>query len=103
MKSVFAHSGDTVEGALRHEKLETRADAMPALDVGAERIHSRSVNLSSEPLKLIAVIDLVESSGDEITPVDYKRGAPRDGTDGPEAWPADRAQVCAPRSSYGDT
>ena len=54
VESVFAHSGDTVEGALRHEKLETKADAMPAPEESAERIHSRSVNLSSEPLKLIA-------------------------------------------------
>ena len=28
-----------------------------------------------------------------VTPVDYKRGRPRDGFDGPEVWPADRAQL----------
>ncbi|OFV93140.1 MAG: CRISPR-associated endonuclease Cas4/Cas1 [Acidobacteria bacterium RIFCSPLOWO2_02_FULL_64_15] len=95
VENVFAHSADTVEGALRHEKLETRADAMPAADAGAERIHSRSVNLSSDTHRLIAVIDLVEGEGGTVAPVDYKRGAPRDGAEGPEAWPADRAQICA--------
>jgi len=94
VEGVFAHSADTVEGALRHEKLETKADPLPGPDSGADRIHARSVELSSEAHKLIARIDLVEGAGEHVTPVEYKRGAPRDGEDGPEAWPADRAQLC---------
>jgi len=94
VEGLFAHSADTVEGALRHEKLETKHDALPAPDSG-ETIHARSVQLSSETHRLIAVIDLVEGEGECVTPVDYKRGAPRDGADGPEGWDADRAQVCA--------
>lgn len=93
VEGVFAHSADTVEGALRHEKLGTKADPMPAADT-AEPIHSRSVELSSERHKLIAKIDLVEGDAGRVIPVEYKRGAPRDGEEGPEAWPADRAQVC---------
>jgi CRISPR-associated protein Cas1 len=93
---LFAHSSDTVEGSLRHEKLERKADALPAPDdASGERIHSRSVSLSSDRYKLIATIDLVQGDGDAVMPADYKRGRPRDGEDGPEAWPADRAQVCA--------
>jgi CRISPR-associated protein Cas1 len=92
---VFMHSADTVEGALRHEKLERKADPLPAPDAGAsERIHSRSVQLSTEAHKLIATIDLVEGEGGCVSPVDYKRGRPRDGDLGPEAWPSDRIQVC---------
>ena len=92
---VFMHSADTVEGALRHEKLETKADALPAPDAAqGERIHSRSVQLSSETHKLIATLDLVEGEGGRVSPVDYKRGRPREGFDGPEAWPSDRVQVC---------
>jgi CRISPR-associated protein Cas4 len=96
VEGVFAHSADTVEGALRHEKLERKADALPPAEETTEgaTIHSRSVELSSETRKLIAKIDLVEGSGGEVSPVDYKKGAPRDGAEGPEAWPADRAQVC---------
>jgi CRISPR-associated protein Cas1 len=101
VEGVFAHSADTVEGALRHEKLERKADPLPpATEARDESIHSRSVDLGSDAYKLIAKIDLVEgasgpSAGGEVSPVDCKRGAPRDGDDGPEAWPADRAQLCA--------
>jgi len=94
VEGVFAHSADTVEGALRHEKLETKADPLPAPgDEG--RIRSRSVTLASDTYRFIAAIDLVEGSGGEVSPVDYKKGRPRDGEDGPEAWSADRVQVCA--------
>ncbi|MFN8549447.1 MAG: CRISPR-associated endonuclease Cas1 [Candidatus Eisenbacteria bacterium] len=93
---LFAHSADTVEGALRHEKLERKADALPAAgDASSERIHSRSVSLGSDRYGLIATIDLVQGDGAAVIPVDYKRGRPRDGEDGPEPWPADAAQVCA--------
>jgi len=96
VEGVFAESGDTVEGSLRHETIKGREAAMPtAGGAEGEKIHARSVTLSSERLGLIAVIDLVEGTGSCVTPVDYKRGAPRVGNDGPEAWPADRAQVCA--------
>ena len=96
VEGVFAESGDTVEGSLRHETIRGRAAALPAAgEAEGEKIHARSVTLSSERLKLIAVVDLVEGTGTTVTPVDYKRGAPRDGAKGPEAWPADRAQVCA--------
>jgi CRISPR-associated protein Cas1 len=94
VEGVFAHSADTVEGALRHEKLETKADALPPADAADGPIRARSVELASETHKLIAKIDLVEGNDNAVSPVEYKRGAPRDGDDGPEAWPADRAQVC---------
>lgn len=94
VEGVFAHSADTVEGALRHEKLETKADPLPAPD-DEGRIRSRSVTLASDSYRFIAAIDLVEGSGGEVSPVDYKKGRPRDGEDGPEAWPADRVQVRA--------
>jgi CRISP-associated protein Cas1 len=97
VEGVFAHSADTIEGSLRHEKLERKADELPpAQEVTEETtIHSRSVELSSETYKLIAKLDLVEGEGGEVSPVDYKKGRPRDGDEGPEAWPADRAQLCA--------
>src|SRR6478672_7658923 len=58
---VFAESGDTVEGSPRHEKISGRATALPPAGTSdEEKIHARSVTLSSERLKLIAVIELVE-------------------------------------------
>ena len=95
VEGVFTHSDDTVEGALRHETLGETAEVLPPADeAGEERIHSRSVSLSSDRYGLTAKIDLVEGQGSSVTPVDYKRGAPRERDGGLEAWPTDRAQVC---------
>src|SRR2546429_9419135 len=64
VEGIFAHSSDTVEGALRHETLGEKAEGLPAADgEGDQRIHSRSVSLSSERYGLTAVIDLVEGQG----------------------------------------
>lgn len=95
VEQVFAHSADTIEGALRHEKISRGAEQLPPAEEAPERFHSRSVTLSSDTYKLIATIDLIEGEGGTVVPVDYKRGRPRDGDEGPEAWEADRAQVCA--------
>jgi CRISP-associated protein Cas1 len=40
-------------------------------------------------------MDLVEGDAGTVVPVDYKKGSPRDSEEGPEAWPADRVQLCA--------
>lgn len=71
-----------------------------------ETIHSRSVMLSSQALGVVAKMDLIEvrmvqsSDGqadlfqvDEVTPVDYKAGSPREGTEGAELWDTDRMQL----------
>ncbi len=42
---------------------------------------------------MIAKMDLVEVEGGVATPVDYKHGRPREGPDGLELWPTDRAQL----------
>ncbi len=91
---VFRESVDTVEGKIQHNRVDKRATEMPSPEVAAtEQIHSRSVTLSSDRLRVIAKIDLVEGSEGIVTPVDYKHGRPREGPDGLELWPADRAQL----------
>ena len=94
VEGIFAHSADTIEGELRHEKVETKSDPLPPPDQEAQ-IHSRSVTLSSETHRLIAKMDLIEGDGGTVVPVDYKKGSPRDTDDGPGAWAADRGQLCA--------
>lgn len=72
----------------------------------AEQIHSRSVSLGSEKLGVVAKLDLVEGWGSldggsqrdlfsakVVIPVDYKVGAPREGKDANELWPADQMQL----------
>ena len=97
VEGVFAHNRETVEGTLRHAKLDSRSDELaPADELAPEdRAHARSVSLSSDSHGVIAKIDLVEAEGACVTPVDYKRGSPRNNTASGEieAWPADRVQV----------
>lgn len=91
---LFAESTDTVEGKVQHAKVDAGKGELPAPeDIGEERIHSRSVMLSSEPRRLIAKMDVLEVEAGLVTPVDYKHGKPREGKDGIELWPADRVQL----------
>lgn len=94
---VFVHNRETVEGGLRHSKLDAgKGSLTPASEIAEEdRIHSRSVTLSSEIYGLIAKMDLIELRDGMVTPVDYKRGSPREDADTGqlEAWDTDRVQL----------
>ncbi len=94
VEGLFAHSADTVEGELRHEKIEGRDEELPPPGV-EENFQARSVMLGSEQRGLVAKIDLADGEGRTVIPVDYKKGHPAKGPDGPLAWQADRVQVCA--------
>jgi CRISPR-associated protein Cas1 len=93
VQGVFAESSDTLEGSVQHKRVDRKADALPAAEDLPETIHSRSVTLSSDRLKVVAKLDLVEVADGIATPVDYKRGRPREGVDGQELWPSDQAQL----------
>ena len=87
-------------GKRRHDRgrdparrVDAKTSALPGPGEVPESIHARSVTLSSERLRVIAKMDLVESDGETVTPVDYKHGRPREGKLGLELWPADRAQL----------
>ncbi|HTQ40307.1 MAG TPA: CRISPR-associated endonuclease Cas1 [Pirellulales bacterium] len=99
VEGVFAHNRETVEGSLGHSKIDGQQDELAPADEldPAERIHSRSVTLSSDTHGLIAKLDLIEAEGGTVTPIDYKRGSPRlnADTDLPEVWDADRVQLAA--------
>lgn len=103
VEGLFAENRETVEGGLRHAKLDGKQDELPAPAPapasasadGGDVIHSRSVTLSSDTHRLIAKMDLVELDGNVATPVDYKRGAPRQTGDGLAAWDPDRVQLAA--------
>lgn len=96
VEGVFRHSADTIDGAQKHERGDARNDELPPPEELADvTFRARGVMLSSEALGLIARLDLVEGGDGRVTPVDYKRGAPKQGDAGPEPWPADLVQVCA--------
>lgn len=66
-----------------------------------EMIHSRSVQMGSERLGVVAKMDLVEAKAEredlltalEVCPVDYKAGAPKEGEDANELWDTDKMQL----------
>ena len=93
VEGVFRESADTLEGSAQHKRVDARTTELPAAGESEEKIHARSVTLSSERLRVIAKLDLVEADGAAATPDDYKHGAPREGKDGIEMWPADRVQI----------
>lgn len=92
---IFVHNADTERGKDIHSRVDKGSGAMPAAEAGAEpeTIHSRSVQMGSARLGVAAKLDLVESEGSEVSPVDYKAGSPREGRDALELWPADRMQL----------
>jgi CRISP-associated protein Cas1 len=91
---LFRESAETVEGKIQHKRVDAKPTALPAAEeVAGESIHSRSVTLSSERLRVIAKMDLIEAEGGELTPVDYKHGHPRESDTGIELWPSDRVQL----------
>jgi len=95
VEGLFRHSADTVEGGILHARVDKRATQMPGPEEAeaADKVHSRSVMLSSERLRVIAKLDLAEVEGGLVTPVDYKHGKPKTQDDGLELWPADRVQL----------
>jgi len=141
VEGVFVESVDTLRGAAIHQRVDSGNGALPAaktkkntekttteekpsetVDVSAkeaeaqhnepETIHTRSVQMGSERLGIVAKMDLVEvraglatgatraddSSGDlftalEVCPVDYKAGAPKEGEEANELWDTDKMQL----------
>ena len=69
-------SADTVEGRHAHRRVDRRSGRLPAADEVEpdDKIHARSITLSSNRLGLIARLDLIEGTGGVVIPVDYKRG-----------------------------
>ena len=73
--------------------MDEKSTALPEAAQLPETIHARSVSLGSERLRVIAKMDLVEAEGGTVTSVDYKHGSPREGPNGLELWPSDRAKL----------
>jgi CRISPR-associated endonuclease Cas1/CRISPR-associated protein Cas4 len=94
VQGEWADSSDTVEGRHTHRRVDRSSGDLPAAEDAqeGERIHARSITLSSNRLGLIARMDLVEGEGSTVTPVDYKRGkrphVPRG------AYDPERVQLC---------
>lgn len=65
VQGEWADSADTVEGRHRHRRVDAASGDLPepGAEDAEEKIHARSVTISSARLGLIAKIDLVERTG----------------------------------------
>lgn len=94
VQGEWRDSSDTVEGRYAHRRVDKPSGDLPSSGESADedRVHARSITLSSTRLGLIARMDLVEGEGARVTPVDYKRGKrphiPRG------AYDPERVQLC---------
>ncbi|MDE0228677.1 MAG: CRISPR-associated protein Cas4, partial [Spirochaetaceae bacterium] len=94
VQGEWADSADTVEGRHAHRRVDRRGGSLPAAaDAGDyEKLHARSVTLSSERLGLISRMDLIEVEEGRVVPVDYKRGKRPHVKGG--AYEPERVQLC---------
>jgi len=94
VQGEWAESADTVEGRYRHRRVDKPSGDLPAPEEteDGEKIHARSITLSSNRLGLIAKMDLVEGEGNTVVPVDYKRGKRPHIPKG--AYDPERIQLC---------
>jgi CRISPR-associated protein Cas1 len=120
VEGVFMDNADTLRGNAIHKKVDSVENGLPSAKSGTagatldvpvsgvdaklqdgDTIHSRSVQMGSERLKVIAKMDLVESKLDQedlfstltVCPVDYKAGSPRETKKGNELWDTDKIQL----------
>jgi CRISPR-associated endonuclease Cas1/CRISPR-associated protein Cas4 len=94
VQGEWADSADTVEGRYRHRRVDKPGGDLPAPNEAeeGEKIHAKSITLSSNRLGLIAKLDLIEGEGNVVTPVDYKRGKRPHTPKG--AYDPERVQLC---------
>lgn len=90
VQRLFEHNADTAEGRWRHRAVDVTSGRMPLPDDGDVR-RATSVELGSERLGLIAVIDIVEGDEGVVRPVDVKKGRPPAHA---PAWEPEQVQLC---------
>ena len=92
VQARFEDNAETVEGRYRHRTVDRPTGGLPGPEHVDELRAARSVTLSSERLGLVGKIDLLEGDGDEVVPVDYKRGSPPANAE--RSWEPERIQLC---------
>ncbi len=94
VEGVFEENADTAEGTLAHRRSDSGGGRMPPPEEaeGEWDGEARSVTLDAPDLGLVARIDLVEGADGAVSPVDHKKGRPRqDGT----LWEPELMQLAA--------
>ena len=94
VQGEWAESADTVEGRHAHRRVDRGGGKLPDADAPAvgEKLHARSITLSSDRLGLITRTDVIETEHGAVIPVDYKRGKRPHVKGG--AYEPERVQLC---------
>ena len=94
VEGEWADTGDTAQGQRVHRRVDTERGNLPAPEeADQEFARASSVTLSSETLGIIAKMDVVETQGDRVVPVDFKKGKRPHVAAG--AYEPERVQLCA--------
>src|SRR5664280_470996 len=73
VEGLFQESADTVEGKLQHKRVDKGGKPLPSPEqLAEETLETRAVTLSSDRLRVITKMDLLEVEDGCVTPVDYK-------------------------------
>jgi len=88
----WAESADTLDGGFVHRRVDKENGKISGGDEDAAKVHARSIWLGAPNLNVSAKIDVLEAAGKIATPVDYKRGRPKDTDDG--VYEPEKVQLC---------
>lgn len=93
VQGEWAESSDTVQGSHIHKRVDQAKGQLPEPSIEEfPKMHASAVTLQSTKLGLVAKLDLIESDGELMVPVDYKRGKRPHVDKG--AYDPERIQVC---------
>ncbi len=96
VESVMPTNEYVEDGLFQHRRVNDPDLENRTRKEGGDRLHTRSVSISSERLGISAKLDLLEERAGEMRPVEYKRSEAPTGPDGrPSFWDNDAIQVCA--------
>lgn len=95
VQKEWRESAETLDGTFVHRRVDKESGKFPEkTEENNEKIeiHARSVWLGSENMNVSAKIDVLEADGKNATPIDYKRGKPKDVDEG--VYEPERVQLC---------
>lgn len=91
VQARFEANADTAQGSYVHRYVDKAAGAAPLPEEGELRV-TRSLELSSTALGLVAKLDVVEGDHGVVRPVERKRGRAPDNEQ--RSWEPERVQLC---------
>jgi hypothetical protein len=93
VEGIFRESADTLERSVQHRRVDKEGGDLPPAEELLDDLKTQAITLSSERLRVVAKMDLVQVEDGHARPIDYKRGRPADNDGSLGLWPADRVQI----------